>query len=60
MRRRDFIAIVAGIAALPLAALAQQADPSIAPQVHEEMWAIPLRANDGETSESRKFSLTWA
>jgi hypothetical protein len=20
----------------------------------------PLRANDGETSESRKFSLTWA
>lgn len=41
MRRRDLIAIVAGIAALPLAALAQQADPSIAPQVHEEMWAIP-------------------
>src|SRR3984893_1236093 len=38
MRRRDLIAIVAGIAALPLAA---QADPSIAPQVHEEMWAIP-------------------
>jgi len=22
--------------------------------------ATPLRANDGETSESRKFSLTWA
>ena len=21
---------------------------------------IPLRANDGETSDSRKFSLTWA
>jgi dienelactone hydrolase len=39
--RRDLIAIVAGIAALPLAALAQQADPSIAPQVREEMWAIP-------------------
>src|SRR3984885_16284407 len=38
MRRRDLIAIVVGIAALPLAA---QADPSIAPQVHEEMWAIP-------------------
>jgi hypothetical protein len=31
MRRRDLIAIVAGIAALPLAALAQQADPLIAP-----------------------------
>src|SRR3984885_13949713 len=33
MRRRYLIAIVAGIAVLPLAALA--------PQVHEEMWAIP-------------------
>ena len=41
MRRRYLIAIIAGIAALPLAALAQQAVPSIAPQVHEEMWAIP-------------------
>jgi dienelactone hydrolase len=41
MRRRYLIAIVAGIAVLPLAALAQEADPSIAPQVHEEMWAIP-------------------
>jgi polyvinyl alcohol dehydrogenase (cytochrome) len=30
MRRRDFIAIIAGIAALPLAAHAQQAVPSIA------------------------------
>jgi polyvinyl alcohol dehydrogenase (cytochrome) len=30
MRRRDFIAIIAGIAALPLAAQAQQAAPSIA------------------------------
>src|SRR5213080_3523383 len=40
MRRRYLIAIIAGIAALPLAALAQ-AVPSIAPQVHEEMWAIP-------------------
>jgi dienelactone hydrolase len=39
--RRYLVAIVAGIAALPLAALAQQADSSIAPQVHEEMWAIP-------------------
>src|ERR1700674_3484182 len=41
MRRRYLIAIIAGIAVLPLAALAQQAVPSIAPQVHEEMWAIP-------------------
>jgi hypothetical protein len=41
MRRRYLIALIAGIAALPLAALAQQAVPSIAPQVHEEMWAIP-------------------
>ena len=41
MRRRYLIAIIAGIAALPLAALAQQAVPAIAPQVHEEMWAIP-------------------
>ena len=41
MRRRYLIAIIAGIAAVPLAALAQQAVPSIAPQVHEEMWAIP-------------------
>src|SRR6202023_768461 len=41
MRRRHLIAIVAGIEALPLAALAQQAVPSVAPQVHEEMWAIP-------------------
>ena len=44
MRRRHLIAIIAGIAALPLAALAalaQQAVPLIAPQVHEEMWAIP-------------------
>ena len=41
MRRRYLIAIIAGIAALPFAALAQQAVPSIAPQVHEEMWAIP-------------------
>src|SRR6476619_3877433 len=41
MRRRYLIAIIACIAALPLAALAQQAVPSIAPQVHEEMWAIP-------------------
>ena len=30
MRRRDFIALIAGIAALPLAAHAQQAVPSIA------------------------------
>jgi hypothetical protein len=30
MRRRDFIAIIAGIAVLPLAAHAQQAAPSIA------------------------------
>src|SRR5712671_3499929 len=41
MRGRYLIAIIAGIAVLPLAALAQQAVPSIAPQVHEEMWAIP-------------------
>ncbi|MCC8953394.1 dienelactone hydrolase [Bradyrhizobium sp. Pear77] len=41
MRRRYLIALIAGIAVLPLAALAQQAAPSIAPQVHEEMWAIP-------------------
>ena len=44
MRRRHLIAVIAGIAALPLAALAafaQQAVPSIAPQVREEMWAIP-------------------
>ena len=41
MRRRYLIALIAGIAALPLAALAQQAVPSIVPQVHEEMWAIP-------------------
>src|SRR5262245_43050723 len=39
--RRYLIAIIAGIAALPLAALAEQAVPSIAPQVREEMWAIP-------------------
>src|ERR1700704_89181 len=32
MRRRDFIATIAGIAALPLAAHAQQAVPSIAQQ----------------------------
>jgi hypothetical protein len=32
MRQRYLIAIIAGIAALPLAALAQQAVPSIAPQ----------------------------
>src|SRR5882757_5183990 len=32
MRRRDFIAIIAGIAALPLAAHAQQPVPSIAQQ----------------------------
>src|SRR3954466_33066 len=38
---RRHLAIVACIAALPLAALAQQAVPPIAPQVHEEMWAIP-------------------
>src|ERR1700730_17324870 len=41
MRRRYLIAIIAGIAVLPLAALAQQAGSSIAPQVHEEMWPIP-------------------
>src|SRR6202171_633581 len=41
MRRRYLIAIVAGLAVLPLAALAQQAVPSIAPQGHEEMWALP-------------------
>src|SRR5882757_10253352 len=41
MRRRYLIAIISGIAVLPLAALAQQAVPSIARQVHEEMWAIP-------------------
>jgi polyvinyl alcohol dehydrogenase (cytochrome) len=32
MRRRDYIALIAGIGALPLAALAQQAVPSIAQQ----------------------------
>ena len=44
MQRGYLIAVIAGIAALPLAALAalaQQAVPSIAPQVRDEMWAIP-------------------
>src|SRR3954469_10660228 len=40
MRRRH-LAIVACIAALPVPALAQQPVPPIAPQVREEMWAIP-------------------
>src|SRR3954449_701248 len=39
--RRRYLAIVACIAALPLPALAQQPVPPIAPQVREEMWAIP-------------------
>src|SRR3954453_14592445 len=38
---RRHLAIVACIAALPLPALAQQPVPPIAPQVREEMWAIP-------------------
>jgi polyvinyl alcohol dehydrogenase (cytochrome) len=37
MRRRDFIAIIAGIAALPLAADAQQAVPSIAQTASTDM-----------------------
>src|SRR5438309_2188763 len=51
MRRRDFIALIAGIAALPLAAHAQQAVPSaisFAPHSGTDQFAVffgDLRAN---------------
>jgi polyvinyl alcohol dehydrogenase (cytochrome) len=54
MRRRDFIAIIAGIAALPLAAHAQQAVPQIAQQNGAALYSeYCAQCHDAGNNESR-------
>src|SRR6266478_5443853 len=54
MRRRDLIAIIAGIAALPLAAHAQQAVPSIAQQNGAALYSqYCSQCHDAANNESR-------
>src|SRR5580700_5183950 len=54
MRRRDLIAIIAGIAALPLAAHAQQAIPSIAQQNGAALYSqYCSQCHDAANNESR-------